>query len=112
MSSHRGVGTELGKVQQGQIATNALGHRLGQLDYRSTLVLAIGDIQNGGRSLPDRAFGDSPPSGPQERAFGLRCRLRGLRGYQYIAQAGVLVSNPALFTCTTLQPGNGRDDGI
>ncbi len=37
---------------------------------------------NGGTPQPDRAFGVSPPSGPQNRAFGLRRRLRGLRGDQ------------------------------
>ena len=60
MSAHRGVGTELGEVQQGQIGTDAVGDRLGQLDHWGPLVLAIGDVQNGGTSIPDRSFGDSP----------------------------------------------------
>ena len=33
MSAHRGVGTELGEVQKGQIGTDAVGDRLGQLDH-------------------------------------------------------------------------------
>ena len=49
MSAHRGVGTELGEVQQGPIGTDAVGDRLGQLDHWGTLVLALGDIQNGER---------------------------------------------------------------
>ena len=49
MSAHRGVGTELGEVQQGQIGTDAVGDRLGQLDHWGPLVLALGDIQNGER---------------------------------------------------------------
>ena len=49
MSAHRGVGTELGEVQQGQIGTDAVGDRLGQLDHWGPLVLALGDIQDGER---------------------------------------------------------------
>src|SRR5208337_1634078 len=112
MSAHRGVGTELGEVQQGQIGTDALGYRLGQLDHWGTLVLAIGDVQIGGTSIPDRSFGDSPPSGPQKRALGMRRGLRGLRFVRSFAQAGVLVSDPAIFVGATLQPGDGRGAGI
>src|SRR5271166_7155350 len=106
MSAHRGVGTELGEVQ-GPSGTDALGDRLGQLDHWGTLVLAIGDIQNGGTSIPDRSFGDSPPSGPQKRALGMRRGLRRVRFVQSFAQAGVLVSDPAIFAGATLQPGDG-----
>ena len=60
MSAHRGVGTELGEVQKGQIGTDAVGDRLGQLDHWGPLVLAFGDIQDGGTSLPDRSVGDAP----------------------------------------------------
>ena len=50
MSAHRGVGTELGEVQQGQIGTDALGDRLGQLDHWGTLVLArLGTSKTGER---------------------------------------------------------------
>src|SRR5271157_3423977 len=94
MPAHRGVGTELGEVQKGQIGTDALGYRLGQLDHWGILVLAIGHIQNGGTSIPDRSFGDSPPSGPQKRALGVRRGLRGLRFVRSFAQAGELVSDP------------------
>ena len=64
MSAHRGVGTELGEVQKGQIGTDAVGDRLGQLDHWGPLVLALWDIQDRGTSLPDRSVGDAPPSGP------------------------------------------------
>ena len=50
MSPHRGVGTGLGQVQQGEIGTDALDHCRGQLDHRRALVLAVGDIQDGGTS--------------------------------------------------------------
>ena len=99
--SHGGVGTELGEVQQGQIGTDTLGDRLGQLDHWGTLVLALGDIQNGGTSLPDRSVGDAPPSGPPKRALGLRRGLRGLRLVWSVAEAAVLLSDPALFAGTT-----------
>src|SRR3974377_567927 len=79
MSAHCGVGTELGEVQQGPIGTDAVGDRLGQLDHWGPLVLALGDIQDGGTSLPDRSVGDAPPSGPPQRALGLRRGSRGLR---------------------------------
>jgi len=62
-SAHRGVGTEPGQVQQEPSGTNAVGDRLGQLDHGGPLVLALGDLQNGGTSLPDRSVGDAPPSG-------------------------------------------------
>src|SRR5271157_856528 len=111
MSAHRGVGTELGEAQ-GPSGTDAVGDRLGQLDHWGTLVLALGDIQNGGTSLPDRSFGDSPPSGPPKRALGLRRGFRGLRLVLSFAEAAVFVSDPALFAGTTLQPGDGQDRGI
>ena len=60
----------LGKPQ-GPSGTDAVGDRLGQLDHGSPLVLALGDIQNRGTSLPDRSVGDAPPSGPPKRALGL-----------------------------------------
>ena len=47
--AHCGVGTELGEVQQGQIATDTLGYRLGQLDHRGPLVLASGTSKSGER---------------------------------------------------------------
>src|SRR5208283_5950876 len=112
MSAHRGVGTELGEVQQGPIGTDAVGDRLGQLDHWGPLVLALGDIQDGGTSLPDRSVGDAPPSGPPKRALGLRRGLRGLRLVRSVAEAAVLVSDPALFAGTTLQPGDGQGGGI
>src|SRR5208282_6199943 len=111
MSPHRGVGTEIGEVQ-GPSGTDAVGDRLGQLDHWGPLVLALGDIQIGGTSLPDRSFGDSPPSGPPKRALGLRRRLRGLRLVRSVAEAAVLVSDPALFAGTTLQLGDGQGGGI
>ena len=73
---------------------------------------ALGDVQNGGTSLPDRSVGDAPPSGPPKRALGLRRGLRGLRFVRSFAQAAVLVSDPALFAGTTLQPGDGQGGGI
>ena len=49
MSAHRGVGTELGEVQQGPIGTDAVGDRLGQLDHWGPLVLALGTSKTGER---------------------------------------------------------------
>ena len=72
----------------------------------------LGDIQDGGTSLPDRSVGDAPPSGPPKRALGLRRGLRGLRLVRSVAEAAVLVSDPALFAGTTLQPGDGQGGGI
>ena len=72
----------------------------------------LGDVQNGGTSIPDRSVGDAPPSGPPKRALGLRRGLRGLRFVRSFAQAAVLVSDPALFAGTTLQPGDGQGGGI
>src|SRR5271165_7364142 len=107
MSAHRGVGTETGEVQ-GSSGSDAVGDRLGQLDHWGPLVLATGDIQNGGTSLPEGSVGGAPPSGHQKRALGLRRGLRGLRFVRSFAQAAVLVSDPALFAGTTLQPGDGQ----
>ena len=73
-----------------------MGYRLGQLDHWGALVLRIGDVQNGGTSLPDRSVGDAPPSGPPKRALGLRRGLRGLRLVRSFAEAAVLVSDPAV----------------
>ena len=72
----------------------------------------IGDLQDGGTSLPDRSVGDAPPSGPPKRALGLRRGLRGLRLVRSVAEAAVLVSDPALFAGTTLQLGDGQGGGI
>src|SRR5208282_9507 len=111
MSPHRGVGTEIGEVQ-GPSGTDAVGDRLGQLDHWGPLVLALGDIQNGRMSLPDRSVGDAPPSAPPKRALGLRRGVRGLRLVRSVAEAAVLVSDPAIFAGATLQPGDGRGAGI
>src|SRR5208337_1604374 len=102
MSAHRGVGTEIGEVQ-GPSGSDAVGDRLGQLDHWGPLVLAVGDIQNGGTSLPDRSVGGAPPSGPPKRALGLRRGLRGLRLVRSFAPAAELVSDPALIAGTALQ---------
>src|SRR5271165_6279598 len=101
MSAHRGVGTEIGEVQ-GPSGTVAVGDRLGQLDHWGPLVLALGDVQNGGTSLPGRSVGGVAQSGHPERAPGLRRGLRGLRLVRSFAQAAVLVSDPALFAGTAL----------
>src|SRR5208283_1617224 len=111
MSAYRGVGTVHGQAQ-GPSGTDAVADRPGQLDHGGALVLALGDLQNGGTALPDRSLGDAPPSGPQERALGLRRGLRGLRLVRLVTQAAVLVSDPALVAGPTLQPGDGQGGGI
>ena len=45
---------------QGPSGTDAVADRPGQLDHGGALVLALGDLQNGGTAYPDRSLGDAP----------------------------------------------------
>ena len=103
---------ELGEVQQGQIATDTLGYRLGQLDHRGPLVLVIRDIQIGERRYLIDLLEALPQAVLKSVLLVLRRGLRGLRLVRCFAQAGVLVSDPAIFAGTTLQPGDGQGGGI
>ena len=66
----RGVGNgSCGKAKAKQAPTLA-GGRLGQLDHRSPLVLAVRHIETGNVAT-GRSIGDAPRSGPETRS-GLR----------------------------------------
>ena len=99
MSAHRGVGTGLGQAQ-GQIGTDAVDDRLVSLTTGVLWSWRWGPPKRG-NVAPDRSLGDASPSGPHERALGLRRRLCGLRLVRTLLEAAVLVSDPALVAGAT-----------